>query len=135
MPGSFFDTDVVLCLASGDSQKADRAEQILRAGGAVTVQVLNETANVIRRRLGVSWSEAREFLTGLRALVSVLPVTFENHETGLALAQRYELSIHDAMIASAALTSDCDTLWSEHMHHGLLIGGRLQILNPFRTPS
>ncbi len=134
MPGSFFDTNVVLYLASGDAQKADRAEQVLRAGGAISVQVLNETANVIRRKLGMSWSEAREFLTGLRALVSVLPLTMEIHETGLVLAERHGLAIYDGMIAAAALTSDCDTLWSEDMHHGLLISGRLRILSPFRTP-
>ena len=135
MPGSFFDTNVVLCLASGDSQKANRAEQVLRAGGAISVQVLNETANVIRRKLGMSWSETREFLSGLRALVSVRPLTVETHETGLVLAERYGLAIYDAMIAAAALTSDCDTLWSEDLHHGLLIGGRLRILNPFRIPK
>ena len=133
MPGSFFDTNIVLYLASGDARKADRAEQVLSDGGAISVQVLNETANVIRRRLAMSWSEAREFLTGLRALVSVHPVTIETHETGLMLAQRYGLAIFDAIIAAAALNCDCDTLWSEDMHHGLLIDGRLRILNPFRT--
>ncbi len=133
MPGSFFDTNIVLYLASDDAGKADRAQQVLRDGGAISVQVLNETANVIRRKLGMSWSEAREFLTGLRALVSVHPVTIETHETGLMLADRYGLAIYDSMIAAAALNCDCDTLWSEDMHHGLLIDRRLRILDPFRT--
>ncbi len=133
MAGSFFDTNVVLYLASGDAGKADRAEQVLSGGGAISVQVLNETANVARRKLGMSWAETREFLSGLRALVSVRSLTVETHETGLLLAERYGLAIYDAMIAAAALVSDCDTLWSEDMHHGLLIEGRLRILNPFRT--
>ena len=133
MPGSFFDTNIVLYLASDDAGKADRAQQVLRDGGAISVQVLNESANVIRRKLGMSWSEAREFLTALRALVSVHPVTIETHETGLMLADRYGLAIYDSMIAAAALNCDCDTLWSEDMHHGLLIDRRLRILDPFRT--
>ena len=46
MPGSFFDSNVLVYLASGDSSKADRAEAMLRDGGAISVQVLNEIANV-----------------------------------------------------------------------------------------
>jgi predicted nucleic acid-binding protein len=37
------------------------------------------------------------------------------------------------MIVAAASLSACDTLWSEDMHHGLLIDSRLRIANPFRT--
>ncbi len=133
MPASFFDTNVVLNLASGDGRKADRAEEILRAGGAVSVQVLNETANIARRKLGMTWAETREFLTGLRALVSVHPVTVETHEIGVTLAERYGIAVYDAMIAAAALQARCDTLWSEDMQHGMTIDGRMRILDPFRT--
>jgi predicted nucleic acid-binding protein len=35
------------------------------------------------------------------------------------------------MIAAAALLADCDTLYSEDMHDGLLVAGRLRITNPF----
>jgi predicted nucleic acid-binding protein len=55
------------------------------------------------------------------------------HDTGLALAERYGISIYDAMIVAAALRADCDTLWSEDMHNGLIIENRLRILNPFRV--
>ena len=40
---------------------------VLSSGGAISVQVLNETATVARRKLGMSWAETREFLSGLRA--------------------------------------------------------------------
>ena len=33
------------------------------------------------------------------------------------------------MIAAAALDSGCDTLWSEDMHDGLVIDGRLTVVN------
>jgi predicted nucleic acid-binding protein len=35
MPGSFFDTNVLLYVASGDPAKADRAEMLVGAGGIV----------------------------------------------------------------------------------------------------
>jgi len=135
MTGSFLDSNVVLYLASEDGRRADCVEQLLRAGGAISVQVLNEAANVARRKFGMSWAETRDFLAGLRGLVAVLPVTVETHEIGLMLAERYRLAIYDAMIAAAALIAGCDTLWSEDMDHGLLIDGRLRILNPFGTST
>lgn len=133
MPGSFFDSNVLLYLASADPVKADRAEAILAEGGAISVQVLNEIANVGRRKMQLSWQETRTFLTTIRALVTVHPLTTETHDTGLALAERYTLSIYDALIAAAALRADCDTLWSEDLQHGLVIGERLRVANPFRA--
>lgn len=133
MPGSFFDTNVLIYLTSGDPARADRAEKLLAKGGAISVQVLNEVANVAHRKMQMSWPEARSFLSILRGLLSVHSVTTEIHETGLTLAERYNLSVYDAMIAASALAADCDTLWSEDMQHGMVIDGRLRIVNPFRA--
>jgi hypothetical protein len=37
------------------------------------------------------------------------------------------------MIAASALHAHCDTLWSEDMRHGVVLDGRLRIVNPFRA--
>jgi predicted nucleic acid-binding protein len=95
------------------------------------VQVLNEVANVARRKMGLSWSDTRAFLSIIRGLLRVEPLTLEMHETGLGLAERHGLSIWDAMIAAAALHTDCDTLWSEDMQQGLVVERRLRVVNPF----
>jgi predicted nucleic acid-binding protein len=133
MPGSFFDTNVVLYLASGVAAKASRAERIIAAGGTISVQVLNETASVARRKMRMSWEETSGFLAMMRDLLTVEPLTVETHEAGLRLAERYGLSIYDAMIAAAALRAGCDTLWSEDMQDGQVIDGKLRIVNPFRA--
>ena len=57
------------------------------------------------------------------------PITVETHETGLALTERYDFSIYDAMIAASALHAECDTLWSEDMHDGIVIQDRLRSAN------
>lgn len=131
MPGSFLDSNVILYLASGQESKADRAEELVASGGTISVQVLNEIANVSRRKMGMSWVEARNFLSIVRALLRVEPVTIEMHEVGIDLAERYGLSVYDAMIASAALLADCDTLFSEDLQNGLLVNDRLRVVNPF----
>jgi len=131
MPGSFFDTNVLVYLTSGDPAKADRAEAMIAGGGGISVQNLNELANVARRKIGMSWQDTHAFLSLLRGLLNVHPVSVETHETGLALAERYQLSIYDSMIAASALQAGCYTLWSEDMRHGMVIDGRLRIVNPF----
>jgi len=133
VPGSFFDTNVLLHLASSDAAKAERAEKLIDGGGAISVQVLNEIANVARRKMRMSWSETHGLLSTLRALLTVHPVTTEIHEDGLALAERHDLSVFDAMIVASALHAGCSTLWSEDMQHGMVINRRLRIVNPFRT--
>jgi predicted nucleic acid-binding protein len=133
MPGKFFDSNVLLYVASGDPAKADRAERLIGDGGTISVQVLNEIANVARRKMGMSWTETRAFLSLVRSLLPVQPLTINVHETGLVLAERYGLSIYDAMIAASALHADCDTLWSEDMQDGMALGDRIRIVNPFRT--
>jgi predicted nucleic acid-binding protein len=135
MPGRFFDTNVLIYVASDDPAKADRAEKLIFEGGVISVQVLNEIANVSRRKMGMTWPETNAFLATIRSLLPVQPLAVETHETGLALAERYGLPVYDAMIAAAALQADCDTLWSEDMQDGMLLDGRLRVVNPFRAAT
>jgi predicted nucleic acid-binding protein len=133
MTGSFFDTNILLYVASGDPVKADRAEELIGVGGVISVQVLNEITNVARRKMRLSWAETHAFLAMIRGLLPVRSITIAVHEAGLALAERYALSIYDAMIAASALDAGCETLWSEDMQDGLVLDDRLRIVNPFQA--
>ncbi|MGO4869088.1 MAG: PIN domain-containing protein [Roseiarcus sp.] len=131
MQGDFFDTNVLIYLVSADAKKADRAEALVRQGGAISVQVLNEAANVARRKMGMDWPETRQFLASLRGLLTVSPLTPETHQLGLDFAERYTLSIYDAMIVAAATLAGCARLWSQDMQDGMRIGEKLRVANPF----
>ncbi len=135
MPGSFFDTNVILYLASDNAAKADRAETLVRDGGMIGVQVLNEIAHVARREMRLSWPDMRMFLAMVGGLLNVRPMTVAIHAAGVDLSERYGFSTWDAMIVAAALDAGCDTLWSEDMHNGLLVAGTLRIRNPFSTAA
>jgi predicted nucleic acid-binding protein len=106
---------------------------LIGEGGIISVQVLNEITNVARRKMGMSWTETHAFLSLVRSVLAVEPLTIDVHETGFALAERYGLSIYDAMIAASALHADCDTLWTEDMQDGITLDDRVRITNPFRT--
>jgi predicted nucleic acid-binding protein len=131
---AFIDSNILLYLLSQDADKADQAERIARAGGKISVQVLNELANVTHRKLAMSWMEINEFLSLIRSLCSSIePLKIETHELGLLISERYKLSVYDALIVAAALLGGCETLYSEDMQDGLLIENQLRICNPFTT--
>jgi predicted nucleic acid-binding protein len=67
-----------------------------------------------------------------RGLLAVAPLTAETHALGLDFAERYTLSIYDAMIAAAATLAGCARLWSQDMQDGMKIGDKLRVADPFK---
>jgi predicted nucleic acid-binding protein len=128
----FIDSNIVLYLLSSDAAKADKAEQVLEAGGCISVQVLNEVASVCLRKLKMQWQEVDAVLQAVKAACVVLPLTVDTHEKAVQIAKRFHLSFYDANIVASALTSGASILLSEDMQAGLLIDG-LQIQNPFQS--
>ena len=128
---AFFDSNIVLYSVGSVPAKADRSDALLAGGGWISVQVLNEIANVAQRKMRYSWARTRALLDTLTALVEVVDLKQAVHRLGLLLAERFRLSVYDGMIVAAAVESGCDVLYSEDMHHGLVVAGRLRIENPF----
>jgi predicted nucleic acid-binding protein len=128
---AFADTNVLIYLLSSDTAKADKAEAVLRTGCLISVQVLNEITQVSRRKLNMDWHDIDTFVSLIINVCTVEPLTVETYETGRYLAERYQLSVYDSMIVAAALIGKCEELYSEDMHHGLLIENTLRIKNPF----
>jgi predicted nucleic acid-binding protein len=130
-PKAFFDTNVLLYLLSADNDKANQAETLLVGGGAISVQVLNEFTSVATRKFKMSYPEVREALQIVKTVCQIHPLSVETHERGLDIAERYGFSWYDSLIVSAALSADCDYLYSEDVQHGQVIDNQLRIVNPF----
>ena len=128
----FLDTNVILYLLSEDMTKADRAEALLAQGGTVSVQVLNEAANVMTRKLKMDLDEVGDILAGVRHFCEVVPVTIEIHVQALAITRRFGFSIYDSLIVAAAIAAKCAVLYSEDLQHGQQVGDQPTIINPFR---
>lgn len=130
---AFFDTNVLLyALSKNEPDKADRSAELIRTGGTISVQVLNEFSVVLRRKYRTEWSIVRRALQYLRESLDVVPLTIDVHLRGIEISERYQLGVYDSMIVAAALSIGSRTLWSEDMHDGLAIDG-LTISNPFVT--
>lgn len=130
---AFLDTNILIHALVGAPPLAEAALALLEAGGTVSVQVLNECANTLRRKFSAGWPEIKLASERIRELCTVVPVSEETHARGLDLAERYTFSTYDAMIVAAAQIAGCAVLYSEDMHDGLIID-RLTIRNPYRDP-
>ena len=132
MPGGFVDSNVLIYAFTTDARAA-AAQAVLERGCATGVQGLNEFANVARRKLRMTWREVRDALAAIRIVCRpIVPIDIDTHAEALRLAELHGFSIFDALTIAAALRAGCDVLLSEDMQHGMLIDGRLRVVNPFR---
>lgn len=128
----FLDTNVLLYAALQPDPRSDTARALLRHRCWISVQVLNEFANVASRKLHRSWPEIDRALANVRILCAPpLPLTLAMHAAAVAIARRTGYAFYDALIIAAALEAGCATLFSEDLHDGQVIDEKLTIQNPF----
>lgn len=135
---TFIDTNVLIYWVD-DSARADTVEQLLAGESVISVQVLNEFANVLRKKRAMPLADIQLLSNTLINSCEVYDLSVRTHQSALALMGRYKLSLYDANIVAAAGLSNCAVLYSEDMQDGLNIklpepGGAsaLSIRNPFR---
>lgn len=126
----FFDTNILI-YAQEASPKGDIARRLIEQGGIISVQVMNEFANVLKRKYSKSWTEIEAALADIEAVFDdIRPIQIEHHRQAIALARDHSISFYDALIIAAALDAECDVLFSEDLQHGRVFGA-LEVVNPF----
>ena len=133
----FLDTNILIYLfdetAAAKRQCAERlVHQSLADGtGCISYQVVQETMNVVTRKLGATPDDARQLLDDVLIPLWQVNPTPSLYRRGLLIQTRYGLSFYDALIVAAALEAGCNRLYSEDMQHGQQIQQQLTIQNPF----
>ncbi|MEZ5514738.1 MAG: PIN domain-containing protein [Steroidobacteraceae bacterium] len=131
----FFDTNILIYAFASNDPRSARAESLIAEGGTIGVQVLNEFANVTRRKLCWQWEQIEASLAVVEELFApVAPLTKDIHTRAVALAREHELPFYDALIVAAAQDAGCRTLFSEDLQHGQKFG-TLTVENPFRRAA
>jgi predicted nucleic acid-binding protein len=108
------------------------ADALTTNSALISFQVVQETLNVITRKLPIPMAEldVQDVLNNiLLPLMRVMP-SAALYTDALRIAQRYQFSFYDSMIVAAAQSAGCKRLLTEDMQHGQVIDG-LRIVNPF----
>jgi predicted nucleic acid-binding protein len=133
----FCDTNVVVYAydrAAGEKRLKARAllDRLWASNaGVVSVQVLQESFVVLTRRLPqpLAFPTARAIVEDLSAWRVAAP-NASDVLAAIDLAERWQVSLWDAMIVLAALKVGASTLWSEDLSDGQVFGG-VTVRNPF----
>ena len=128
---AFFDTNILIYAFSAGDGRQKTALDLLLAGGTVSVQTLNEFANVVRGKMMVPWREALVWLDTVGKLCDPpIPVTESVHRRGLQIAQITGYHIYDSLMLSAAMEAECRLFYSEDLQDGQITES-LTVRNPF----
>jgi predicted nucleic acid-binding protein len=129
----FVDANILVYAFSTDP-RSDTALTILGQRHATSVQAINEMVWSMRRKQKLNWDElatASRFVS--RTFSVIHPLDMADHQTALELIQGDRFAWWDAVMIATALRVGARTFLSEDMHHGLVIGRQLAIVNPFRA--
>ena len=127
----FLDTNLLIYAFAENSAKVDVAERLVNDGGIISIQVLNELVNALRRKFGFGWPRIHEIIDSvLTTCPNPLPLSLETHRAAMRICERYGYSVYDGLIIAAAAEGGCTKLYTEDLQHGQVIEG-LKIENPF----
>lgn len=136
MSAEFLDSNVFIYLFDEtDDHKRGVAERLVQralAGGTgvISFQVVQETLNVMTRRLGASTQDARKFLDNVLLPLWRVAPSPALYASALDVRDRYGFGFYDALIVAAAIDHGCARLWSEDLQHGQRVVG-VEVVNPF----
>lgn len=129
---TFLDSNIFLyAFSTKDINKQKVAASLVVKPTAISTQVINEVSSNLIKKLKFSNNEVAEFVEDCYARYSVVDFTKNIFIKASELREKYNFSYYDSLIVSSALLSHCSTLYSEDMHHGLIIEEQLTIINPF----
>jgi len=126
------DTNVLIYLHdSSNNLKREIAKSLLAENPNISSQVISEYLNTTRRLLNLSKTDLLIQTSRLFLGCTIIPVSPGTLLSAAKLTEKYQFQLFDAIIVASSLESSCDTLYSEDMHHGLVVNKTLTIINPF----
>jgi predicted nucleic acid-binding protein len=127
---AFIDSNIIV-YAFSDDPRRETAIEVIAAGGVITIQILNEVANVLLRKLHMPTREVKHAVSVVASRFGdIPPITRDLQMEALDLVDTHCFSFFDALHVAAALHHGCDHFLSEDLQHGRLVGP-LAISNPF----
>ena len=134
----FIDSNIWLymLLPGQDIEKARFAQNLIRQEKAniiISTQIVNEVANVLIRNGVMNETEIREFISRFYARYSVHQFSQSMQLNASHLREKHTFSYWDSLLVATALDAQAISFYSEDMQDGLVVDGRLTIVNPFTS--
>ena len=125
------DTNILIYLEGNDIPKRKIAEILLSYDPVIPAQVVSEFINVTRRLRKIPKHQLIAETSALFRHCSIAPFEQSTLDLAKTLIDRYDFQIFDSIIVASAVETNCEILYSEDMHHNLLIENQMKIINPF----
>lgn len=129
----FVDTNLLIYRYSRqDEDKRAIVARLLSSGECVvSVQVMNEFCNVIRRKFPAQFADIESVLREVHAMIPVEELRIEDTLSAVQISQQHGFQYYDALILACAKRLGCQAILSEDMQHGFVLDRQLTIVNPF----
>ena len=127
----FLDTNILVYALLDEGIKQQTALERLQSGCVISTQVLNEFAQVARKKAKLEWQEITELSNAIQSLTEIVMLDLATHNRALQIATDFGYSFYDSLIIAAASETNCNVLISEDMQHSQKIDD-LVISNPFK---
>jgi len=129
----FLDSNIFLyAFSTKDLTKQKTASLLVLKPLTISTQVINEVSNNLLKKLQFSNDDIAVFVEDCYSRYSIIGFTKNIFTKASELREKYNFSYYDSLIVSSALLSHCTILYSEDMHHGLVVENHLTIVNPFK---
>ena len=131
----FVDTSIWLyAFMEQNIEKSQITRKIINSNSeyiCLSVQVINEICVNLIKKAFYTEEEIQQLIKNLNDVFEIYSLKLENILLVSQLRIRYSFSYWDSLIVSSALNNECNVLYSENMHHNLMVEGKLKIINPF----
>lgn len=129
----FLDSNVLIYAHSDlDLSKQAKAQKLIDLYvPTISIQVLNEFANIFHKKFKTDWKIILDLINELSINTVIFNNSISTVVKAIELSQKTGYTYYDAQILAAAIESGCNILFSEDMQNRQIIENKLKILNPF----
>lgn len=129
----FLDSNIlVYSYSNSEIPKQEIARRLIADSNSfISTQVLQELCNIVTRKFKFTYEQAAIAIKESCQNNSLHINTEDTLLRACQIAEKYGFSLYDSLIVSAALDSNCSTLYSEDLQDGQSIEGKLKVKNPF----
>ena len=126
------DTNILIYLYDdSDERKRNISESLILDRPIIGSQVISEFLNVTKRLLKLPKNELMDKANKLFRVCEIVSMNQMTITKAKDLIIKYDFQLFDSLIVASALQSNCTVLYSEDLHHNLLVENQLRIINPF----